>query len=183
MFWWYLITKNKPDEEIEHNNFIRIILYAIRYDKEIKRDICDKNEFKKTIDEKLIEQLDEQKYKFILDFQKFDNNCCEISYFLSKYNYFLKVFELKNKFRHLTMKDPKKENIVRQISSCLTKKYNGFQAISIEFARKERKKFKPIDIISKSTKNPEISPLYYFTEDIWKAYTNFYNQKDKFKRA
>ena len=61
--------------------------------------------------------------------------------------------------------------------------YNGFQAISIEFARKERKKLKPIDIIYKSTKNPEIIPLCYFTEDISKAYTNFYNQKDKFKRA
>ena len=88
----------------------------------------------------MIEQLDEQKYKFIFDLQKFDNNCYGISYFLSKYNYFLRVFELKNKFQHLTMKDPKKENIVRQIPSCLTKKYNCFQAISIEFARKERKK-------------------------------------------
>ena len=38
------------------------------------------------------------------------------------------------------MKDPKKQNIVRQISSCLTKKYNGFQVISIEFARKGKKK-------------------------------------------
>ena len=81
------------------------------------------------------------------------------------------------------MNDPKRQNIVRKISSCLTKKYNGFQVISIEFPRKERKNFKPIDIIYKPTKNPEISPLCYFTEDISKAYANFYNQKDKFKRA
>ena len=81
------------------------------------------------------------------------------------------------------MKDPKKQNIVRQISSCLTKKYNGFQVISIEFPRKERKNFKPIDIIYKPTKNPEISPLCYFTEVISEAYTIFYNQKDKSKRA
>ena len=47
----------------------------------------------------------------------------------------------------------------------------------------KEKKFKPIDIIYKPTKNPEISPLCYFTEDISKAYANFYNQKDKFKRA
>ena len=62
-----LLPKTKLDEEIEHNNFIRIILYAIRYDKENKTDLCDKNEFKKTIDEILIEQLDEEKYTFILD--------------------------------------------------------------------------------------------------------------------
>ena len=65
-----LLPKTKPDEETEHNNFIRIILYAVRYDKENKTDVCDKNEFKKTIDEKFIEQLYEEKYKFILDLQK-----------------------------------------------------------------------------------------------------------------
>ena len=81
------------------------------------------------------------------------------------------------------MKDSKKQNIVRQISSCLTKKYNGFQTILTKFARKERKKFEPIDIIYKPTKNPEISPLCYFTEVISKAYINFYNPKDKSKLA
>ena len=132
----------------------------------------------------MIEQLDEEKYKFILDFQKFNNKCYEINSFLSKYNYFLRVFELKNKFRHFKMKDPKKnQKNVRQISSCLTKKYNGFQTISTEFARKEIKNFKLIDIIYKPPKNSEISPLCCFTEDILKGYTNFYNPKDKFNRA
>ena len=42
------------------------------------------------------------------DLQKFNNNGYEIHYLLSKYNDFLRVFELKNKFRHLTMKDKKK---------------------------------------------------------------------------
>ena len=40
-----LLPKTKPNEEIKHNNFIRIILYAIRYDKENKTVVCDKNEF------------------------------------------------------------------------------------------------------------------------------------------
>ena len=105
--------------------------------------------------------------------QKFNNNCYEINYLLSKYNYFLRLFELKSKFQHLTMKDEKKQNIVRQISSCLTEKYNGFHATSTEFARKERKIFKPIDIIYKPTKNREICPLCYYTEDISKAYQIF----------
>ena len=79
------------------------------------------------------------------------------------------------------MKDKKNQNIVRQVSSCVTEKYNGFQAISIEFAKRERKKFKPIHIIYKLTKKTEISPFCYLTEDISKSYTNFCNQKDKFK--
>ena len=38
------------------------------------------------------------------------------------------------------MKKPKKQNIVRQISSCLIEKYNCFQAISIEYAKKNKEK-------------------------------------------
>ena len=34
----------------------------------------------------------------------------------------------------------------------------------------------------KPTKNPEISPLCYFTQDISKAYIHFYNVKDKTRR-
>ena len=56
-----------------------------------KTDVCDKNDFKKVIDENLIDQLDEEKYEFILDLQKFNNNRYEINYTLSKYNYFLSV--------------------------------------------------------------------------------------------
>ena len=81
------------------------------------------------------------------------------------------------------MKEPKKQNIVKQISSCITEKYNGFQTISIEFARRERKNFKPIDIIYKPTKSPEITSLCDFTQDISKAYINFYNVKDRTNHA
>ena len=103
--------------------------------------------------------------------------------FLSEFNYFLRVFELKNKSRHLTIKEPRKQNIVREISSWITENYNGFQAIFIEFARKKKKKFKLIDIIYKPTKNREISVPCYFTQGISKAYHNFYSVGDKTKHG
>ena len=88
--------------------------------------------------------------------QKFNNNCYEINCFLLRYNLFLRVFELKSKFRYLTLKKLKKQSIVRKLSSCITEKYNVFQIIAIEFASKIRKnQFKPIDIIYKPTINPE----------------------------
>ena len=59
---------------------------------------------------------------------------------LAKHGYFLRVFELKNKFRHLALKNPKKQNIVRQLSSCINEKYNGFHLISIEYNKKIRTK-------------------------------------------
>ena len=41
---------------------------------------------------------------------------------LAKHGYFLRVFELKNKFRHLALKNPKQQNIVRQLPSCINEK-------------------------------------------------------------
>ena len=43
--------------------------------------------------------------------------------------------------------------------------------------------FKPIDIVYKPTKHPEIEPICYYSNDIAKAYTNFYSVKNKSKRA
>ena len=161
-----LLPNIESENGTEQNNFIRVILYALRFDKTNKKDICEKNELKTVIDEKLIDQLDEGKYYFVLDLQKFDNNFYEINSFISKYGYFLRVFELKNKFRQLFMKELKMNiYIIRQISSCIDEKYNDFQSVSTEFTRKERKNFKPIDIIYKPTKNPEFSSLCYFTEE------------------
>ena len=64
---------------------------------------------------------------------------------LAKHEYFLRVFELGGKFCHLTLKNPKKQNIIRQLSSCIDEKYIRFQIISNEYS----KKLTPIDIIYK----------------------------------
>ena len=48
------------NDQVEHNSFIRAVLYAIRYEKENKTDICNKNELKNIIEEKLIDQLDKK---------------------------------------------------------------------------------------------------------------------------
>ena len=85
----------------------------------------------------MIEQLAEGKFKFILDLLKFNNICYEINLILSKHDYFLRIFELKDKYRQLLIKEPGKQNVVRQLSSCLIEKYNGFQVISIDFDRKK----------------------------------------------
>ena len=55
-----LLPKFNLNDQIEHNSFIRAVLYAIRYEKENKTDICNKNELKNIIDKKLIDQLDKK---------------------------------------------------------------------------------------------------------------------------
>ena len=107
----------------------------------IKQDLkinATKKEFEKSIDKGLIEKLID-KFEFNIDLQKFQNMCYEINSILSKYNYFLRVFELKNKYLQFSVKDKSKQKIVRQLSSCLIEKYGDFRVISIEFERKQRK--------------------------------------------
>ena len=112
------------------------------------------------IEKKLVEEINQpEKFKFIIELQAFFNMCYEINTILSKFGYFLRVFELKNKSRHLSMKDKNQQKIVRRLSSCLIEKYNGFAIISIEYQKKQRKNFKAIDIIYKPTKHVEIESL------------------------
>ena len=95
----------------------------------------------------------------------------------------MRVFELKNKYRRFSVKDKNKQKIVKKLSSCLIEKYSGFRVISIEFERKQRKLFKPTDIICKPTKSIEIEPLCYFSDDISKAYSSLHSVGEKITRA
>ena len=108
----------------------------------------------------------------VFGYQKFNSQCYEINLLLAKYGYFLRVFELKGKFHHLTLKITKKQNIVRQLSSCINEKYNGFHLISIEYNKKLRKKIKPIDTIYKPVKSPEKKIQCYYSQNIFKSYRN-----------
>ena len=71
----------------------------------------------------------------MLDNQKFKTQCHKITGILAAYRYFVRVFELKRKFSHLIIKDPKKQNIVRQLSSCIIEKHNRFPVTVTEYSK------------------------------------------------
>ena len=96
---------------------------------------------------------------------------------------FFEFLELKNKYHRLTVKNKNEQKIVRQLSSCLIEKYSGFTQISLEYKKKQRKLFKPIDIIYKPTKRIEIEPLCFFSNDLSKAYSSLYSSGENIKRA
>ena len=77
------------------------------------------------------------------------------------------------------MKDKSKQNVLRQLSSCLIKRCSGFQVISNEYERKQRKMFKPIGIIYKPMRRIEIELLCYFSDNISKSYSSFYSKGKK----
>ena len=156
----------KPES---NNQICNVIIKAIEY--HMKED-------KKNISQILIEKINQpQKYKFIIDQQYFFNMCYELTIILSQFGYFLRVFELKKKSRHLFLKNPDEQKIVKQLSSCITEKFNGFTIIRSEYAKKVRREFSPLDIIYKPTKNIEIEPLCYYSSDISLAYSATYPRK------
>ena len=89
------------------------------------------------------------------------------------------MYELRKKFRHLSLKNPKKQNVVRQLSSSIHEKFNGFNIISIEYSTKLRKKFKPIDIIYNPVKKSDVEIKCYVLQDISRANRNTCNKGEK----
>ena len=59
--------------------------------------------------EDFISSVKQKKFILMLDNQKFNTQCHKINGILAAYAYFLRVFELKEKFRHLIIKNPKKK--------------------------------------------------------------------------
>ena len=148
-----LFTISKTDQN--SNSLTSAILFYIRYILENKTDVSNVNNLQLSINNNfLFDKLyKNEKLELVLDYQKFNANCHEINSLLAKNGYFLRIFELRKKFRYLSLKNPKKQTIVRQLSSCINEKYNGFHMISIEYSKKLRKKFELIDIIYKPVKS------------------------------
>ena len=124
------------DKNDIHHTFIRVMLYKIRQIVEDKTDICNDEILKQNkIIVELFEKLNDGNFSFSLDLQKFELNCYEINEILMKYDFFLRVFEQKNKYRNILIKTPEKQNQVKQLASCLNPKYNGFQVIKNSFSK------------------------------------------------
>ena len=79
------------------------MLYAVRFAVKQKRDVCGDDEFKEA-NEKIFEKFDRDKFELELDKEKFNQQCLDINEILSKEGYFLRVYELKKKFRELRLK-------------------------------------------------------------------------------
>ena len=67
--------------------------------KKIQRMFCSEQDFEKIINKSAIEQVYQpEKFPFIIDLQAFMSLCYEMNIALSRYGYFLRVFELKKSF-------------------------------------------------------------------------------------
>ena len=77
--------------------------------------------------------------------QRFDRN---------KGSFFLRVYERRNKFRYLIKKCIHgKNDVVRDLSSCVIEKFNGYEISQHQLKREQKCFLEPIDIIYESVKD------------------------------
>ena len=121
---------------------------------ERKKEECqNEDQLKENLENLCITSLNlKENWRVDLDIQNFENQCYSVEKLSDKNRLFLRVYELKEKFRYLIKKNSEKKIVLRGLSSCVIKKFNSFNVVHVELNKKLRKPFRPIDIIYKPVK-------------------------------
>ena len=112
------------------------ILYAIRYQFKNEKDVYLGN---------LYDTLSNLNKNLRLDLgiQNFENQCHSVNELLNKNGQFLRVQELKDKFRYLIKRNSEKKTVLRELSSCIIEKFNGFNIVRVKFSKKTKATISP----------------------------------------
>ena len=161
------------------DSFFYAILYAIRHHLTQKVDFVDDDNLKQDVGFALSKDLFAIKDVLRLDGQdvlQFQNQCFQVNSILSKHNLFLRVFELKDKFRYLIKQNSEQKNHFRELSACVTERFNGFLITRLEFDDEIRQNFKPIDVIYKPVIKLDAVIDCFFTDRLHLAFKAVYNE-------
>ena len=95
--------KNPVENQTRENSFYLALLYAVQFRKTKKSDLCEKGELENQIGADLYTKIEEKKESCVLDLIKrnFDTMCFDLNEILVGHKFFLRVYELKDKFRYL----------------------------------------------------------------------------------
>ena len=173
-----------PKEDQDENSFFYALLYAIRYHLTEKLDKVS-DEYFMMDDFKIFEKIYQLKdfLKLDLKVSSFDDQCYTINHILNKYNLFLRVYEQKEKFRYITNTEKDKRKIIREVSSCVKEKFNGFLIVRVDFDNEIQKNFSPIDIVYEPVKNQNEIINCYFTDKIHLAFRSTFSESGKIKHT
>ena len=119
-----------------------------------------------------LEQLERIRPKLFLglNIETLERQCYMINHLLLSKNLFLRILEKRIKFRYLIKKAPTKNEVKRELSSCVEGRFNRFQVVKNLFGKEEKRKFIPLDIVYKPIKSLDQKIECYFTDEIRLAY-------------
>ena len=177
--------KNPVENQTRENSFYLTLLYAIPFLKNKKSDQCDENEIENEIGVDLYSKIKEKKDNLILDLNKrhSDEMCFDINEILLEKKTFLRVYELKDKFRYLFHEDHTTKNVFRSLSSCIKEKFNGFTFADIKLSKKLKSDLVPVNILYKPVKKQDDVLKCYFTDDLKNAYGALYFKSQQVRAA
>ena len=120
-------------KERDKTNYEGLIVEGkIEPDRKKAKDIFGENLYGDLIDVKDEIQLDRTLFVFF-------NRCFLVIELLSKYDYFLKFYERREKFRFLINKKIERKNkVTRDLSSSAIEKFNGYELIKHELNGKKQ---------------------------------------------
>ena len=120
-----------PQRVDNPDSFFYSILYALRYEITNKSDTCEDDTLSSDIKKETFDAFNQIKdsLRLDLDLVNFENQCFQVNKILMKNNLFLRVYEMKDKFRFLIKQDSNKKGVIRELSSCIIEKFNGFHIV------------------------------------------------------
>ena len=69
--------------------------------------------------------------------------CFDLNEILIEDKMFLRVYELKDKFRYIFHENKEKKEVIRKVSSCIKEKFNGFHVAQPSLSKGQKKRSKP----------------------------------------
>ena len=99
-----------PHQKVGKHSFFNAICYAVRYFLARKKTPCDEVEVENDLPDHFYKKMLDLKESLMFDLRinSFERQCLEVNELLISEKLFLRVYMLKNKFRHLIHSDPKK---------------------------------------------------------------------------
>ena len=108
----------------------------------------------------------------------FFDQCMKLNDLLAKeFGCFLRFFERRNKFRYqLRQKLKTKNEMKAELSSCVIRKFNGYDFLRSELRNNEQKNLLPLDIVYEPTQDTS-KPIYcFFAPEIYLVFQSVYNK-------
>ena len=136
----FLKTLISPiSEQTKENSFFLNLLYAINYFKNEEVEEIGEEELKNKIGKEFYNDLKYKENLCVLNLSRrdFDEMCYNINEILIKNNLFLRVYELKHKFRYLFHQNEEGKKVIKSVPACIKEKFNGFNIAAPSLPKKE----------------------------------------------
>ena len=131
------------------DSFINAILYGLLFHLTEDNKVC-KDKTERILGKEFFDKFKEKKEMLQLDhsLENFFKKCHVANDFLEMKGLFLRVYERRDKFRHVIKKGAQgKNNMIRDLSSCVIQKINGYEILNTQLKNEEKLCHEPVDII------------------------------------